>query len=276
MSDGLYLFKGCLIPTRLPYLESSSRFVLQRLGVDAPDMPGASCCVEPIGLKTMAKDTWLVTVARMLAIAERDGKDVLALCNGCYLSFVEANHELALKECLDHANQVLSEIGLEYHGKVKVRHILDLVHSLGRGNVSSLVINEMSMLNVAPHTGCHILRPSGIGLAERPYAPRMLADVSEWSGAKVVHDVGWPECCGGGVSSIDESISSMMLERVVSQYKASGANCIVTPCPFCFSQFDLRQKEGLPVLYVSEMLAMAMGASPASIGLKYHRIKTQF
>jgi heterodisulfide reductase subunit B len=260
----------------LPYLESSSRYVIDKMGVDAKDLPGASCCVEPIGLKTIAEDTWTVTVARMLAIAERDGRDVLSLCNGCYLSFVEAMHVLRTKERADKVNEVLAEIGLEFKGNVKVRHILDLVHSLGEERLRALVSTDVSMVHVAPHTGCHILRPGGIGLVESSYAPRMLVDVASWSGAKVVHHEEWPECCGGGVSSVDESLSSKMLERVTGQYKGSGANCILTPCPFCFSQFDLRQKDGLPVLYVSELLAMAMGAPANSVGLKYHRIKPNF
>ena len=117
MSDGFYLFKGCLIPTRLPYLEASSKYVLERIGVDVVDLPGATCCVEPIGLKTIASDTWLVTVARMLAIAERDGRDVLTLCNGCYLSFIEAVHKLKDEDKLVKANSVLEEIGLRYEGK---------------------------------------------------------------------------------------------------------------------------------------------------------------
>ena len=43
--------------------------------------------------------------------------------------------------------------------------------------------------------------------------------------------------------------------------------------PFCFVQFDIRQKEGLPVLYLSELLALAFGATPEQIGLKYHKTR---
>jgi heterodisulfide reductase subunit B len=47
----------------------------------------------------------------------------------------------------------------------------------------------------------------------------------------------------------------------------------LTPCPFCFVQFDLKQKDDVPVLYLAELLALALGASSDEIGLKYHRIK---
>ena len=54
---------------------------------------------------------------------------------------------------------------------------------------------------------------------------------------------------------------------------SSGATAILTPCPFCFVQFDIRQKEGLPVLYLAELVALAFGATPEQIGLKYHKNK---
>ena len=157
--------------------------------------------------------------------------------------------------------------------QVEVRHILEKVHSLGEDKLRSMVSCEQSGLKIAPHTGCHFLRPSGIGLPEDPIAPAMLADIASWSGAEVVNKEFWPECCGGGVSSVDEGLSSRMLERVAGIYRAKGANCILTPCPFCFSQFDLRQKGGLPVLYITELIAMAMAAPAERLGLRYHRVK---
>ena len=50
----------------------------------------------------------------------------------------------------------------------------------------------------------------------------------------------------------------------------------------CFQQFDTRQREiskvyetdyAIPVLYITELYALAMGVSPEEIGLKLHRIK---
>jgi heterodisulfide reductase subunit B len=272
LSEGLYLFRGCLIPTRLPQLESSARFVFAKMGLDIPDLPGATCCVEPIGLQSMAHDTWLLTTARMLALAERDGRDILTLCNGCYLSFTESRNLLVDVKKREETNRVLAEIGLEYHGRTKVRHILDLAAEK-KDELKSLTIRSLDHLKVAPHTGCHAVRPSHAGMAERSYAPRMLADIAKSMGANVVHLEDWPGCCGGGIATIDESVSSGVLNEVTSRYRSSGANCILTPCPFCFSQFDMRQKEGIPVMHLSQMLAYAFGAGPEVLGWKYHRTK---
>ena len=272
MSERFFLFKGCLIPTRLPHLESSSRFILNALGVDAPDLPGATCCVEPIGLRTMSPDTWLLTVARMLAIAEEADRDVLTLCNGCYLSFQEAVRALEDEERRREVNDVLRSIGKHYDGPVRVMHMLELVRSQGSEKLSAKVTRDVSGLSIAAHSGCHILRPSQAGLVESPFRPRMLHSIGSWLGARMVQGEEWPGCCGGGIAAVDDKVSLGILKDVVSRYRESGANCILTPCPFCFSQFDLRQQEGIPVLYLSELIAYAWGAPSSVLGWKYHRI----
>ncbi|HSV42615.1 MAG TPA: CoB--CoM heterodisulfide reductase iron-sulfur subunit B family protein [Methanomassiliicoccales archaeon] len=273
MSEGSYLFKGCLIPTRLPYLESASKFVLERMGADHKDLPGATCCVEPIALRSLAADTWLATVARMLCIAERDGRDIMTLCNGCYLSFAEAVAALKGQEKRDQINSLLDMIGYEYRGKAKVEHVLGWLHRSGRDAFSDMIKVELSDLKVASHSGCHVLRPSRSGLVEAPFRPAMLNDLTSWCGAVPVHQEEWPMCCGGGIAAVDENISIGILDRACRNYRSAGADCILTPCPFCFSQFDMRQKEGLPVLFLTELIAMAMGAPPSVLGLKHHRIK---
>ncbi|OPY34878.1 MAG: CoB--CoM heterodisulfide reductase subunit B [Methanomassiliicoccales archaeon PtaU1.Bin124] len=272
MNERFYLFRGCLIPTRLPQLESSARFALDKMGIDAPDLPGATCCVEPIGLQCLAEDTWLLTAARMLAIAESDGREILTLCNGCYLSFVEARNALNDSKKRGAVNQVLSQIGREYHGRGRVAHLLEVVGK-HLDTISALRSRDLSNLKIAPHTGCHAVRPSHADLAERSFAPRMLANIASSLGADVVHLEDWPACCGGGIAAIDEKVSSGILEDVTSSYRNSGANCILTPCPFCFSQFDMRQREGIPVMHLSQLLAHAFGAGPEVLGWKYHRTK---
>lgn len=75
------------------------------------------------------------------------------------------------------------------------------------------------------------------------------------------------------MAGIDEGLSASMLRDAVKGPQASKVDAILTPCPFCFVQFDIRQKDGVPVLYLAELMALAMGALPESIGLRYHRTK---
>jgi heterodisulfide reductase subunit B len=272
LSKPLYLFSGCLIPTRLPFLEASSRFVLDRLGADHKDLPDATCCVEPIGLRTMAKDTWLVTAARMLAIAQEGGRDILTLCNGCYMSLQEAAHELEDGAVRREINDVLSAIGKRYDGGVHVHHLTGFMLER-EGEVKASIVRPLTGLKLAAHPGCHMVRPSAVLRVDRSFRPEVMQKVASWTGAEVVANEEWPRCCGGGLAGIDEDLSSKMLIDSAAGFRSPGARAVLTPCPFCFVQFDLKQKEGLPVLYLAELLALAMGATPEKIGLQYHRNK---
>jgi heterodisulfide reductase subunit B2 len=267
------LFRGCLIPTRLPFLERSSLFVLEKLGVEHDQMVGATCCVEPIGLRSLAQDTWLVVTARMLAMAENCGRDILSLCNGCYLSLEESRQALEDESTRARVNAVLKEIGLQYNGNVRVMHFAEIVKEAGEEKVRSLVSSPQDRLRLAAHPGCHMVRPSSRLKIDDSFNPKILDGIASWCGSQVVVSEEWPKCCGGGIAGIDENVSSRMLEDATSSFRPSGANCILTPCPFCFVQFDIRQKDGLPVLYLAELLALAFGASPEQIGLKYHKTK---
>jgi heterodisulfide reductase subunit B2 len=275
VGEGYLLFTGCLIPARLPFLEASSRLVLDKIGIGYEPFPSATCCVEPIGLRSLGYDTWLTVVARMLSIAEAKGKDVLVLCNGCFMSFKEAAHQLEDEGLRSKVNEKLAPIERKYDGTVKVRHFMELLEEYGAVRMESIVTAPQTKLRIALHPGCHVIRPSNLLKVDSPYSPRVLADIAQRMGAQVVENEPWPRCCGGGLAGVDDRISNAILQEDVEAFKKAGANCILTPCPFCFVQFDLRQKSGLPVLYLSELVALAFGATAEEIGLKYHRIKLE-
>ncbi|MEM0448787.1 MAG: CoB--CoM heterodisulfide reductase iron-sulfur subunit B family protein [Methanomassiliicoccales archaeon] len=271
-----FLYAGCLISSRLPFLEASSRFVLDRMGIDYLSFPRATCCVEPIGLRSLGYDAWLMFVGRMLSIASTERRDVISLCNGCFLSFKEAIHHLERKDVRERINRNLAQIGLEYRGGVEVKHIAEVLKDQGESAINALVKRPLKELRLACHPGCHLVRPSKLLRVESYFSPMLLGKFAEWIGAQVVYNELWPRCCGGGLAGIEDRISEAILRENTELFKASGANCILTPCPFCFLQFDLRQKQGIPVLFLPEMIALAFGASAEQIGLRYHRTKLDF
>ncbi len=111
--------------------------------------------MEPIGLRSLALDTWLVSAARILSIAEENGRDIISLCNGCYMSLKEAEHALKDEATRENVNTVLRSIGREYGGNVSVRHIASFIREQGEDKVRSFVTTPMSKLKLAAHPGCH-------------------------------------------------------------------------------------------------------------------------
>jgi succinate dehydrogenase / fumarate reductase cytochrome b subunit len=63
--------------------------------------------------------------------------------------------------------------------------------------------------------------------------------------------------------------------------KESGADLIVTPCPLCHSVLDtyqpsieseIQKKINLPVLHLPQLVGIAMGMEPESLGIGRHMI----
>ncbi|MFP4546095.1 MAG: heterodisulfide reductase-related iron-sulfur binding cluster, partial [Methanomassiliicoccales archaeon] len=207
--------------------------------------------------------------ARMLSIAESAERDIVTLCNGCYLSLKEANH-LLRDQGREEVDRTLGAVGRHYRGGSEVFHLLDLVMQR-REEVMSSLVREME-IDLAIHPGCHLSRPSSVVDAEGPFRPGNLAEVAGWTGAGIAHRQDWPSCCGGGLSGVDDELSYSIFKETVWDFLEAGAEAILTPCPFCFVQFDSKQKE-LPVLYLSELLALSMGLDGKEIGLQHHRVK---
>ena len=87
------------------------------------------------------------------------------------------------------------------------------------------------------------------------------------------------ECCGGSHQVDAPTAARPLVERIFRNAKANGAQAIITACPMCNLNLDMREEEinhkmgtayDIPVYQFTELLAMAMGASAKEVGLQKH------
>jgi len=276
------LFLGCLIPLKNPQIEAASRMALAKLGVGVKDVPEFSCCPEPWNFKSADISGWLAAAARNLAVAEKQGLDVMTLCNGCSSTLIEAAHIMnGGGEAAETAAQALKNVGLSYAGKTKALHCVQvLAEQVGAEKVAKSVSKPLTGLRVAVHYGCHLLRPNDIVGFDDPFSPHVLDDLVEATGAESVAYEDKMDCCGS--ASLDSDVALGLLEDKLAHMEEAGAACTVVGCPACFEQFDLGQvelnrkrgtKHQLPVLHYLQLLALAQGASAEQVGLGRHKIK---
>ncbi len=275
---GYSLFLGCVAPNRYPGIESATREILKELSVEFVDMIGASCCPAPGVTRSFHKETWLTIAARNLAIAEKDGNDVLTICNGCYGSLFEAAHLLEDDKTREEVNKNLAEIGVKYGGKTKVRHFADvLFNEVGVEKIAEKVKNKQDKLKVAVHYGCHFLKPHKLKGIEDSERPTLIDKLVEATGAESLEYMDKNLCCGagGGVRARVPDLALKMTKVKLDNIKKAGANVIVNPCPFCHLQYDrgqkdLGEKETIPVLHLSQLYGLAFGVDEKKLGFGDH------
>jgi heterodisulfide reductase subunit B len=109
-----------------------------------------------------------------------------------------------------------------------------------------------------------------------------LDDVVEACGAEAVDWNMKVECCGGAFSVSRTSSVLRMGRAIIEDARRAGAEAIVVACPLCHTNLDLRQKAmesrgapKMPVLFITQVVGLALGLSPGSLGLKRHFIATE-
>lgn len=278
------LYTGCLIRSRLPHVEKSARAALGRLGVDLFEAKGVGCCPEPVGMRSVSQDAWLTLAARNLSILAEAGRPVMTLCNGCYSTFREAEHLLSRDNgCRQTVGRHLASIGRTYVSGPEVEHAARFVYEkIGPDRLRQLTVLPLIGLRAALHAGCHFSRPQALLDFDDPENPTRLEELMGALGIEVVDYPRKSLCCGFSIAGVDANLSLKMAFEKLKDMKASGAQAVVVVCPSCFMQFDLNQQQmertfevklGVPVLYLTELIALALGEPVQSLGLDLHRVR---
>nr|CBX28609.1 hypothetical protein N47_G39330 [uncultured Desulfobacterium sp.] len=270
------LFLGCNIPVRVSQYELSARAVLDKLGVEVVDIREFKCCGNPI--RNTDNRTFVLMAARNLALAEKQGLDMMVLCKCCFGSLKKAVHLMKQNSGLkEEVNAFLAEEGLKYSGTLKVKHFLSvLYHDIGISTLKEKVSRTFKSIKIAPHYGCHALRPSDITEFDDPVAPVLFDELVSATGAQ---SIDWPlklECCGAPLLGINDRLSMDLTGKKLADAKRAGADYLCVACPFCQMQFGRVQKMMtasndinnclLSILY-PQLIGLAMGIGGNALGI---------
>jgi len=276
-------FPGCLIPARYPAMEFAIRQVLPKLGIEVVDLPGASCCPDPIYFKSKDKLSWLSVAARNLCLAEELGLDIFTNCSGCTETLSEAYHLLQDQELRAKVNKRLKRIGKEYQGTIRVRHIVTLLRDVvGYEAIEDSVVRPLEGMKMAIHYGCHLLKPSHIMEVDDPNNPSVLENLVRAMGATPVRHNNWYLCCGKACQN--DQIPLDMMHDLLTTVRDEEAEILCLICPTCFSQFDYGQHKvskqfgedfHAPPVYVLQLLAFAQGVPYDKLGFDLQRFKPE-
>jgi heterodisulfide reductase subunit B len=271
------LFLGCNIPFNYPDIEQSIRKSLPRLGIELEDMNGYTCCTAPAILPSLDENGWLAVSARNISIAERMGLNIVTGCNGCYSILNHARALLFDEGKRGKANELLGLINRDYEGKAEIYHVSHVLYKdVGVDKIKNSLKKRLVGFKIAIEYGCHVLWPSDIFRQDDPVRPKILHELCEALGAKVIDYRRSLRCCGGSGlrgSSPERSIELVKI-KLDSIKEETDADMIITGCPSCFLQFDDGQAAlksagkinySIPVFHYTQVLALCMGFDPKEV-----------
>ena len=278
------LFLGCTTPTQVPQYELVSRWVCKYFGIELIDIKDFVCC--GINQVNLSIEAGLSLAAMNLALAENEELDILTLCAACTGALAEAIERLKDKAIRDKVNEKLRDVGLEYKGKVKVKHISRVLYEdVGVEKINKEVKRDLSDLFVAPHYGCHYLKPkSALGGFDEPDNPKTLHQLISVVGAHSVKYETLNLCCGGKVFPVSKDLAHLLIQKKLDDLMNKRVDAMVLQCQTCYLMYSDQQKEinekydkqyNLPVILYPQLLGLALGADPKEdLGLDLHTIST--
>lgn len=268
-------YPGCSLKGTGRAYEESLLAVFRCLDIELEELPDWNCCgattfmsVDELGSYALA--------ARNLALAERQHLDVMAPCAACYLVLNKTRRYMHdYPDIHTVVTRALQSIDLTYDNHVRVRHPLDiLVNEVGVAAITQKVQVPLHGIKVAPYYGCQIVRP--YALFDDQHNPTSMDRLLAAVGAKVVHYPLKTRCCGGSQKGTLPEIGLDLIRYLLTEAKKNQAEVIATICPLCQFNLECFQREAaqngdnlsIPVLYFSQLLALAFGIPPKAIGLQ--------
>lgn len=262
-------YPGCSLHGTAREYDESTKAVSRMLGVELCELPDWNCCGASSAHST-DEDLALGLAARNLAIARREGKDVVVPCAACYSR---------LKAAEQHASHPEGE---------QVFKVLSLLEFLFRPElqekIQALRKKPLTGLKVVSYYGCLLVRPPRVTGAQKYENPEEMDRLMGLLGAEAVPWSYKTDCCGGSLVLTRTDIVRRLARKLFDKAREAGAEAIAVACPLCQGNLDMRQEEiaqeagqhyDLPVLYFTELMGLALGHPEADKWFKRHLVDPQ-
>lgn len=278
----IHFYPGCTLSSSAKPYRRSLEWVFRRLGLEIEELPGWTCCGATSAHATN-RDLAYALPACNLALAQKQGSDLMVACSACYHRLKAT--QLAL-DSSDNRERLEQLIEKKLDGRVQVQNVLEILSAEPtRKRIDQERTKALAGVRLVSYYGCllpRIPRVPGFDSIENPSSMDRLVAAA---GATAID---WPAktaCCGASLSVINEAISLQMCGRILEMARRVGAEMIVTSCPFCQYNLDWAQWVGaglracpgpprgfaptvIPVIFITQLLGLALGGSDKDLMLE--------
>lgn len=272
----LGFYPGCSLTGSSREYNESLLAIAKAADIELVEITDWNCC-GATAAHNLNHELSVSLPARNLALAELDGMGELVVpCAACYNRLVMTQHELNEKPEIKAL--IAEKLQMPLKNNIKILNVIQFLEKHIVPRLDELV-KEPLAYDVACYYGCLLVRPQKVMNAARFEDPMTMDVIMQKLGAKAID---WPfktECCGAGFSVSKTEIVGELSGKIVRSAVDRGAKAIVVACPMCHSNLDMRRpaiesylnrKVDVPVIYITQAIALAMGLSAKEAGTHRH------
>jgi len=253
--------------------------VLDALGQPVRILDDWSCCGASAARSTDVELSVRLS-ARNLALAAGRYCDVLVSCAACYNNLAHTQNYLG-----ENPEAWPTVEGQERPEAADVFHLLTVLTAeemLER--LRHKIVRPLADMRLACYYGCLLVRPGGYTYVDDSENPQTMDKLLRACGADTVDWSYKTDCCGGSSSLTQKKTAVGLMAKIFRSAMQQGADAMVTACPLCHMNLDAWQQEvgsvlgedlSIPVYYVTELMALAMGLEGVETWLKGHLTDAQ-
>lgn len=291
----ILLFRSCLVSVEYPGIESSTKFVFDKLGIDYEVSPQQTCCTG-LGHYSDVFDQFTTTVlgARNFKVAEKT--NLVMMCATCYaINKKVANILNNNDEVRGKVNDVFKKSNLNHliYEKNSIKstenifHIVDILYNK-KNKISKHIKRDLSDFRIATHHGCHYCKVHYDDTIGGFRNPQILDELIEYCGCRTI---GFYDnkrtTCGSGFRQrySNKELSLKVTEDKLRALKEDNVDILVHLCPNCHVQFDRYQNliskntgEDFDIIHlnIAQFIAIVMGADLNRIvGVQTHTVPVE-
>ncbi|MGE5223412.1 MAG: heterodisulfide reductase-related iron-sulfur binding cluster [Omnitrophica WOR_2 bacterium] len=256
-------YPGCSLHSTAKEFNLSTKAVCEAAGLNLVEPRGWVCCGSSAAHRS-DPETGLRLPLENLSLVEQSGfSEVTMPCAACFnrhkAAVYEIRHDPQRKQVMD------KQIGYDYRDTVKVTNLIEaILEHVGKEEVAKKVQKPLKDLRLVCYYGCLLTRPPQVTGSKHPENPMEMDQLMSALGAEVLDWSYKTTCCGASHSLSRPDVARKLSSRLINQARAAGADAIVVACPLCHTNLDARQfqmklDEPMPVLYFTQLMALAFG-----------------
>ncbi len=267
-------YPGCSSTGTSIEYDMSSRAVCGALDIQLNDVPDWSCC-GATPAHTVDHTLSSALSARNLDQVASMGLDAcITPCPSCLSNLKMASHRMEDEGFRDKVNNLLDKPANTSVGAKSVLQIL--VEDYGVENIKKKVVKPLTGLVVGAYYGCILNRPAELMQFDDREHPMAMDNIMEALGATVVPFPLKVECCGASFGIPRKDLVMRLSGKLLDTAKEIGAMALVTACPLCQMNLDMRQEQvnhandshhTMPIFYFTQLMGLALGLTEKELGI---------